>query len=209
MLKIAIACAVPLVLTSLGCASIQRFDATPSKVCRGESVTLSWDATAKGSISATPPNSSPGSVFAQGTSVVAPSVSGTYHLEVSTLVASDSRDVKVEVTDGKTAPIGQAATDASASCIGKTSTVTATAPQDLAGAKVAFVASAKDDKHTYHIEHDGKSADLPPGGTVQTFKGSPMSGEWTLSLTLLEGEKCGTPTAPVKLSIDVVTSCGE
>jgi len=209
MLKIALVCAIPLALGSAGCASIQHFDANPSKVCRGESVTLSWDATAKGRISATPPNDSPGSVFAQGTSVVTPSASGTYHLEVSTLVASDSRDVKVEVADGQTAPIGQAANDASASCVGKISTVTATAPQELANAKVAFIASPKDEKHTYHIEHDGKSADLPPGGTVPTFKGSPMSGEWTLSVTLLEGEKCGTPTAPTKLSIDVVTSCGE
>lgn len=209
MLKIAIACAVPLVLSTLGCASIQRFEANPSKVCRGESVTLSWDATATGDITATPPNSSPGKVFAQGTSVVTPTASGTYHLEASTLIASDGRDVKVEVADGQTAPIGQAANDASASCVGKVSTVTATAPQELASAKVAFIASAKDDKHTYHIEHDGKSADLPPGGSVQTFKGSPMSGEWTLSLTLLEGEKCGTATAPSKLSIDVVTSCSE
>jgi hypothetical protein len=207
MLKIVTVCAVPVVLASAACASIQHFEATPAKVCRGESVTLSWDATAPGSISATPPNASPGSVLAQGTSVVTPSVSGRYHLEVSTLVASDARDVNVDVTDGKAAAISQAANDASASCVGKVSTVTATAPQELASAKVAFIASAKDDKHTYHIEHDGKSADLAPGASAQTFKGSPMSGEWTLSLTLVEGEKCGTPTAPSKLSVDVVTSC--
>jgi hypothetical protein len=209
MLKIAIACCVPLALTSLGCASIQHFDANPAKVCRGESVTLSWDATVKGSITATPPNESPGSVMAQGTSVVTPSVTGNYELEVSTLVASAKRDVKVEVLDGKAAPVGQAANDASASCVGKISMVTAKASPDLAGAKVAIVSSAKDEKHTYHVEHDGKSADIAPGATVQTFKGSPADGEWTLSLTLLDGEKCGTATAPSKLGIEVITSCGE
>jgi hypothetical protein len=211
MLKIALGCCASLVLTSLGCASIQRFDASPARVCKGESVTLSWDATASGSISATAPNESPGSVLAQGTSVVTPTSSGSYHLEVSTLVASDQRDVKVEVTDGQAAPVTRAANDASASCVGKISTVTATAPAELASSKqtVAFVASSPDDKHTYHIEHDGKSAELAPGGTLQTFKGSAVGGEWTLSLTLLEGEKCGTPTAPGKLGIQVVSSCSE
>lgn len=207
MPKMVIAGAVGMILGNIGCASIQHFEASASKVCRGESVTLSWDATAAGSISATPPNSSPGSVLAQGTSVVTPTATGNYHLEVSTLVASDSRDVKVEVADGKATPIGQAASDASASCVGKVSTVTATAPPELAGAQIAFVAAAADDKHTYHVEHDGKSADLAPGSSVPTFKGSPVSGPWSLSLTLLEGEKCGSPSAPSKLAIEVVTSC--
>jgi hypothetical protein len=202
-----IAIALPVLLLGAGCASIHHFDASSSKVCKGESVTLSWDATAKGEISATPPNSSPGSVFAQGTSVVTPNASGRYHLEVSTLVASDSRDVNVEVTEGKSALVTRAATDGSASCVGKVSTVTATAPAELAGATVAFVTSDQDDKHSYHIEHDGKSADLAPGGVAQAFKGSAVAGEWTLSLTLLPGEQCGTPSAPPKLSVQVVTSC--
>jgi len=198
-----------LTLSLAGCASIHHFDANPSRVCRGESVTLSWDATARGAISASPPNDSPGSVLAQGTSVVTPTASGSYHLEVSTLVTSDSRDVNVEVADGKSAPIAQAATDASASCVGKISTVTANAPQELSGATVAFVTSDKDDKHSYHVEHGGKSADLAPGGSAQAFKGTPVGGEWTLALTLLPGEKCGAPSAPAKLSVVVVTSCDQ
>jgi len=196
-------------LLSGGCAKVHQFTATPAKVCRGESVTLSWDATARGAITASPPNSSPGSVFAQGTSVVTPSASGKYHLEVSTLVASDARDVSVEVAEGKSAPISSSSSDASASCVGKISTVTAVAPAELAGAKIAFVTSDKSDAHTYHIEHDGKSAELAPGASLQTFKGSPVAGEWTLALTLLAGEKCGAPSAPPKLSVIVVTACDE
>src|SRR5262245_11686548 len=170
-----IAVVLPALLLGAGCASIHHFDASPAKICKGESVTLSWDATAKGEISAAPPNTSPGSVFAQGTSVVTPTVSGRYHLEVSTLVTSDSRGVDVEVAEGKSALVTRPTTDGSASGVGKVSTVTATAPSELAGATVAFVTSDKDDKHTYHIEHDGKAADLPPGGVAQAFKGSAVA----------------------------------
>lgn len=196
-------------LLGSGCAKVHHFTASPAKVCRGESVTLSWDATARGAISATPPNDSPGSVFAQGTSVVTPSASGRYQLVASTLVASDARDVSVEVVEGKSAPIWRSSSDGSASCVGKVSTVTAAAPAELAGAKVAIVTSDKDDRHTYHIEHDGKSAELAPGASVHTFKGSPVAGEWTLAVTLLAGEKCGTPSAPAKLGVLVVTACDE
>ena len=139
--------------------------------------------------------------------MVTPAASGRYHLEVSTLVASDSRDVSVEVVEGTRAPISQVASDGSASCVGKVSTVTATAPAELAGARVAIVTSDENDKHHYHVEHDGKSAELAPGGSAQAFKGSPLSGEWTLAVTLLPGEKCGTPSAPANLSVLVVTSC--
>lgn len=207
MSKLIVALSLPALLAASACVSIHHFDANPAKICRGESVTLSWDATARGEISATSPNSSPGSVFAQGSSVVTPTASGRYHLEVSSLVASDSRDVNVEVAEGRSASVAQAATDGSASCVGKVSTVTAAAPAELAGATVAIVTSDKDDKHSYHIEHDGKSAELTPGGSVQAFKGSPAAGEWTLALSLLPGEKCGTPSAPARLSVQIVTSC--
>ena len=60
-----------------------------------------WSATAsnRGSITASPPNESPGEVFAEGTSIVTPQASGTYHLESATLIASSGQDVRVEVTD--------------------------------------------------------------------------------------------------------------
>jgi len=209
MTKTNLVLALPAALLGAGCAKVHHFEASPPKICRGESVTLSWDATARGEIRATPPNSSPGSVFAQGTSVVTPTASGRYHLEVSTLVASDSSDVAVEVAEGKSVPLAQSAADSSASCVGKVSTVTASAPAELAGATVAIVTSDAHDKHAYHIEHDGKSAELASGGAASAFKGSPVAGEWTLAVTLLPGEKCGTPTAPAKLSVLVVTACDQ
>jgi len=89
-------------LASFVCAcspTIYRFEATPSKVCKGQTSTLSWAASNRGSISASPPNESPGEVFAEGTSIVTPQASGTYHLESATLIASSGQDVRVEVTE--------------------------------------------------------------------------------------------------------------
>src|SRR5687768_5558022 len=91
-----------LALASFVCAcspTIYRFEATPSKVCKGQTSTLSWAASNRGSINASPPNESPGDVFAEGTSIVTPQASGTYHLESATLIASSGRDVRVEVIE--------------------------------------------------------------------------------------------------------------
>ncbi len=103
---------LPLVLFATACApTIYNFDATPSSVCKGASSTLRWKSTHRGSITATPPNESPGSVFSEGSSVVTPQASGTYHLESTNIVLSSSRDVRVEVTDA-CAPAAPAAAPA-------------------------------------------------------------------------------------------------
>lgn len=80
--------------------TIYRFEATPSRVCKGQTATLSWAASNRGSITADPPNESPGEVFAEGTSIVTPQASGTYRLESATLIASSGQEVRVEVTEG-------------------------------------------------------------------------------------------------------------
>ncbi len=91
---------IPLLLATAACApTIYQFEATPSRVCKGQSSTLSWNASHGGSITATPPNESPGQVFGQGTSVVTPQASGTYHLESRHVVFSSGQDVGVDVTD--------------------------------------------------------------------------------------------------------------
>ena len=45
--------------------TIYRFEARPSTVCKGQTSTLSWAASNRGSITASPPNESPGEVFAE------------------------------------------------------------------------------------------------------------------------------------------------
>ena len=98
MSRSSVAICLLLAASSGACApTIYRFDATPSRVCKGQTSTLSWAASTRGSITASPPNESPGEVFAEGTSIVTPQASGTYHLESSTLIASSGQHVRVEV----------------------------------------------------------------------------------------------------------------
>lgn len=95
----------PLLLVFAACTpTIYQFEATPSKVCKGQTATLHWNATHGGSITATPPNESPGAVFGQGSSVVTPQASGTYHFESKNIILTEGQDVRVEVTDPCTAP---------------------------------------------------------------------------------------------------------
>src|SRR6185295_48136 len=79
--------------------TIYNFDATPSSICKGASSTLRWRASHRGNITATPPNESPGTVFSEGSSVVTPQASGSYHLESTNIILSSGSDVRVEVTD--------------------------------------------------------------------------------------------------------------
>jgi hypothetical protein len=91
---------LPLALTSAACApTIYQFEATPSKVCKGQTAKLHWNATHGGSITATPPNESPGTVFGQGSSVVTPQASGTYQLQSKNVILTEEREVRVEVTE--------------------------------------------------------------------------------------------------------------
>jgi hypothetical protein len=91
---------MPLLLASVACTpTIYQFEATPSKVCKGQTATLHWNATHGGSITATPPNESPGKVFGQGSSVVTPRASGTYRLQSKNVILTEDRDVRVEVLD--------------------------------------------------------------------------------------------------------------
>ncbi len=110
-------CALPLLLAFAACTpTIYQFEASPAKICKGQSSRLSWNATHGGSITASPPNDSPGQVFGQGTSVVTPKASGTYHLESKNVVLTEGSDVRVEVTDtcGEAAAAPAAATPAAA-----------------------------------------------------------------------------------------------
>jgi|GEM_PF-6072695 len=96
---------LPLLLAAAACTpTIYQFEATPSKVCKGQTATLHWNATHGGSITATPPNESPGTVFGQGSSLVTPQASGTYHFQSKNVILTEEQDVRVEVLDPCTEP---------------------------------------------------------------------------------------------------------
>jgi hypothetical protein len=93
--------------------------------------------------------------------------------------------------------------------VGSTLSVMALAPTEAwsAHALVGDIRTLAEDEHRYHIEHGGVQVDLGPGEGSQAFKGTPVAGNWALSLSLREGEVCGTQTVPRNLGIQLVTAC--
>jgi len=196
-------------LLSVGCGpAIYSFTAQPNKVCSGGAVALAWKASGEGKISITTKDL-PNAVPAEGNGTFTPSSILRVHLEVSNLWGSAGRDNDVELLSGHSIEIGQSVADPSATCAGSALSVTAEPPTQSwsANAQVGGIASLSGDKHAYHIEHAGKSADLAPGTSTLAFQGTPVTGPWKLSLTLLPGEQCGTPTVPRTLGVELSTTC--
>jgi hypothetical protein len=188
--------------------SICFFEAKPNRICRGDVVTLSWHASRDGTITSSARGAVSSSVSQSGTKQVSPPATVRYRLEVSNLFGSAARDVDVEVANGKTGAIGQSVSP-TATCVGTALGVTALAPAALVSSSlsVGAVTTLDEDSHVYHIEHAGKSADLSPGAATNAFEGTPLCGPWKLSVTLLPGEQCATPSLPVNLGVKVAALC--
>jgi len=199
----------PLLLCASCAPAIYSFHVAPNRICAGDNVKLDWEASKAGAISAQPAQAGLGQVPATGTASVKPSSSVRFHLEVSNLWGKAARDNDVELLAGRSLAIGNSVADPSASCEGSTLSVTALAPASAwsAQAVVGGVTTLAEDKHRYHVEHAGVKLDLAPGQLSQAFAGRPVAGPWALSLTLLDGEKCGTPTVPRNLGLQLVAAC--
>jgi hypothetical protein len=202
-------CFVPLSLCASCAPAIYSFHAAPRRICQGDSVTLDWDASKGGTISAVPQQPTPGEVPEKGSATVTPTSSARFHLEVSNLWGSAGRDNDVELLAARSLPVGESVADPSARCEARALSVTALAPPDAwsAHAVVAGVTTLAQDAHRYHVEHAGVKVELAPGELTQAFKGTPVAGAWALSLTLLEGEQCGTQSVPHNLGIQLVAAC--
>jgi len=204
-------CLSLLVLCTSCAPAIYTFHVAPNRICAGDKVTLDWNASKTGTISAKPEQSAPGDVPRTGTASVVPTSSVRYQLKVSNLWGSAARDNDVELLAGRTLPIGNSVADPAhpASCTDSTLSVTAVTPASAWSdrAIVGGVTTLAEDKHRYHIEHAGVKVDLAPGQVSQALQGTPVAGEWLLSVALLEGEKCRTPTVPRNLGIQLVAAC--
>lgn len=201
---------LPLLLACAGCGpAIYSFTAQPNKVCNGGAVALSWNASTDGKITSVAPNGLPPLVPARGSASITPSTVIRLRLQVSNFWGSASRDNDIEMLSGRSLEIGQSVADPSAKCEGNALSVTATAPAQSwsATARVDNIGSLAGDRHVYHVEHAGVTADLAPGTSTRAFQGTPVVGPWLLSLTLLAGEKCGTPTVPRILGVELTTTC--
>lgn len=203
---------LPLITLCASCApAIYTFHVTPNRICAGDRVTFDWNASKAGTISAKPEQPAPGAVPRTGTASVVPTSSVRYQLKVSNLWGSAARDNDVELLAGRTLPIGNSVADPAhpATCTDSTLSVTAVTPASAWSdrAIVGRVTTLAEDPHRYYIEHAGVKVELAPGQVSQAFQGTPVAGEWLLSVTLLGDERCRTPTVPRNLGIQLVAAC--
>jgi len=194
-----------------GCTpSINNFRAEPNVICKGAQTTLTWTATAGGTLAAVPPDASLGVVASTGSQAVAPAATTTYRLTVTHLGKSTWREVGVEVVTAPTESkqIGASVADPSTTCQEGTLALTVTAPAadwdpHIVVAGVAVTAGVN---RAYHVEHAGRAADIAPGAPSTAFAGLPVQGSWRLSTPLGPTEACGR-NVPRSLIIDVSSTC--
>jgi hypothetical protein len=196
---------------ALGCApSVHAFRAEPNVVCSGGRTTLTWSASADGSLSAVPADPTLGPVDANGTRAVTPAAPTTYRLTVKRLWKSASQDVGVEVlvAPGEARQIGASVADPSATCEAGTLAVTVSAPASAwdPHIQVTSVGLTAGVNRTYRVEHGGRAAEVGPGAPSAAFAGLPVQGDWRLSTALAAPEACGR-NVPRSLIIDVTSTC--
>jgi hypothetical protein len=200
-----------LAAAALGCTpGISSFRAEPNVVCKGSQTTLTWTATNDGTLSAVPSDTSLGAVAATGSRTVTPTAATTYHLTVTRLGKTISRELGVEVVTAPTEAkqIGASVADPSTTCQGNTLAVTVVAPAADWDPRiqVAGVALTAGVNRSYHVEHGGRAADIAPGAPSAAFTGLPVQGSWRLSTPLAGSEACGR-NVPRSLIVDVSSTC--
>jgi hypothetical protein len=200
-----------LALLCTGCApAIYTFTALPNESCPSAPIALSWNASKEGQISSQPAGFTYATPSAQGSApTTTPRVTTRYHLEVKNLWGSAARDADVTVPTGSVIPIGGSVADPSATCADGKLSVTAKAPPDMWQSQLVVlqISTLEADKHSYHVEHGGKQADLAPGNTSDALANTVVAGDWRLTLSLIGDEKCGTPTVPLNLGVRLTTAC--
>src|SRR6478752_1108458 len=159
-----------LVLCTSCAPAIYTFHVAPNRICAGDKVTLDWNASKAGTISAKPEQPSPGDVPKTGTASVVPTATVRYQLKVSNLWGSAARDNDVELLAGRTLPIGNSVADPSAICADSTLSVTALAPPSAWSerAVVGGITTLAEDKHRYRVGHAARGRKVPdPDGPAQ------------------------------------------
>jgi hypothetical protein len=195
-------------------AQIKSFSVVPRHICRGGRVEVQWDVLGSPSIEATPPNSwiTNGPVASEGHATIAPTTTTQLRLHVARLIGSSTtstQEIEV-VTDGQEPEVMTASlSDAKASpgCGDGKVWATVHAERFASNAKVAMVASHPGDNRIYEVMHSGVIAEVEPAKSSTAFAGTPIAGDWALTVPLAVDQTC--ETIPHNLVIDVTTQCAE
>jgi hypothetical protein len=195
-------------------AQIKSFSVVPRHICRGERVEVQWDVLGSPSLEATPPNSGiiNGPVASEGRATITPTTTTQLRLHVARLIGSSTTSTQeIEVaTDGQESEVMTASlSDAKASpgCGNGKVWATIHAERFATNVRVATVASHPGDSRIYEVMHSGVSAEVAPDKPSTAFAGTPIAGDWALTVPLAADQTC--ETIPHNLVIDVTTQCAE
>ena len=205
---------IPMSLLPACTAQIKSFSVVPRHICRGERVEVQWDVLGSPSIEATPPNSgiTNGPLASEGHATITPTTTTQLRLHVARLIGSSTtstQEVQV-VTDGQESEVMTASlsdTKASPGCGDGKVWATIHAERFARNVRVATVASHPRDSRIYEVMHSGVSAKVAPDKPSTAFAGTPIVGDWALTVPLTADQTC--ETIPHNLVIDVTTQCAE
>jgi hypothetical protein len=206
--------AIPMSLFLACTAQVKSFSVVPRHICRGGRVEVQWDVLGSPSIEAIPPNSgiTNGPVASEGHATITPTATTQLRLHVARLIGSSTtstQEIEV-VTDGQESELMTASLSdgkASPGCGNGKVWATIHAERFASKVKVAIVASHPGDSRIYEVMHSGVNAKVEPAKPSTAFAGTPIAGDWALTVPLAADQTC--ETIPHNLVIDVTTQCAE
>jgi hypothetical protein len=197
---------VPLIA---GCAQINFFSVAPSTVCPGETVEIDWEASGKVALSAAPPLEGMGEGPAEGSRSFTPTQSTRFVLKAPGLLKSDQREWDVQVIPRQSSRL----LGGVAQCGGNPPSVSTsfTIQQKDTSSRVRAVSVANNYNRQLSVSKEEVEVEIPPNGTTDRFKTTPITGTWTVRTPVAPGENCDTALDAVRgrLTIKTQMSCGE
>jgi hypothetical protein len=195
-----------------GCApQIVAFDASLHRVCPGMPVEIAWKVKGDATLTASPPlpNLSSANVGSSGKMTLTPTATTTVELRATRRLGKPTSSLQQITVLGppKAEPLIVSVADPSAGCQGDRIWGTVHASHFGPNVKVGMVTLHPGDGRSYEVEHGGISASVSPGVPASAFVGTVITGDWVLSSPLRPGERCGTPSLPRNLVVDVYAQC--
>jgi hypothetical protein len=210
----------PLLLSLCACAGVKRVHVDPPVFCPGETVTVSWQATASTRLFQVPlePGQSdqcidtliagrvPIPVQSEGTSRLPIQQSTVFYIEAHGLLGKPAHGCA-------TAFVNEALPLAGIpQCSGpRHAGIGVARPSDSQWSAIAKLGSVKNTNDvTVTVSHGGVTETLAQGATSAAFANSDPNGGWAIDYVLPDGPDCGKSGAkvPASLSILVLPHCG-
>ncbi len=205
-----IMCLLAVVVSMAACEpKIVSFEASPRKLCTGQSTTLSWKVNGKAVLLADPPLAGTGAVSSTGSRVFAPAEKTIFTIramrsgkdafarqEVVTLATEEEKQIVI-----KTEPDGAGGLVAA-------DTLPSAAWDDF----LRIDTISGHSHRPLRVLHEGREVTLPADGSESDqMKGLKVSGRWEIHAGLQPGEVMGDPNhaPPDRLRVLIHLSCGK